>query len=290
MKKIVTIFKNFGFQIKADNLNSFASSCAFFIFLSIIPMVMLLFSIIPYTPIDPGLVNKWVLEEFPADTGAVLISILEEVSNRSFGILSVTAIAMLWSAGKGINSLIAGFNAIDGNIDKRNWIVLRLISMIYTLLFLLGIIVVLFFAVGGNFLLDNFMQLFPALAVYVKKLVSFRFLISVLLFSFIFMLCYSLLPYKKHKFRETFPGAIISALFWTGFSYLFSIYVNRFNAFSIYGSLTAIIVLMVWLYFCMYIVFIGDNLNKYFSPVIKVLFTKGVNIEEVKNRLKEIDE
>ena len=113
MKKFLKIMDSFGRQLKEDNITAYASSCAFFIFLSLIPMIMLLLAILPYTPIDPALLTKWVLEELPAGTGNFVISVLEEISTRSIGLISVTAVLTLWSAGKGINSLIAGFNAID---------------------------------------------------------------------------------------------------------------------------------------------------------------------------------
>lgn len=289
MKKIFKICKNFSFQMKEDNLNSFASSCAFFTFLSIVPMIMLLFSIIPYTPIQPDVVTEFLLREFPAGTGTLLVSILEEVSVKSAGTVFITAVATIWSAGKGVNSLINGFNAIDNYVDKRNMVVLRLISCLYTLIFLLGIIILLLLMVGGTSIMDHLLLLFPNLSNAVKFIMNFRIVISVVILSVIFMLCYSLLPYKKHKFRETFPGAIISALAWTLFSYVFSFYVNTFNAFSMYGSLTTIIILLFWLYIDMYILFIGDNLNKYFKPVISVLVQKGTGFKEVKGQFKELE-
>lgn len=288
MKKLIRIWKNFNLQMKEDNLNAFASSCAFFIFLSIVPMVMLLLAIIPYTPIDPEVVIDFILREFPAGTGNFLVSIFEEVSVRSVGTVFVTAVATLWSAGKGVNSLINGFNAIDKYVDKRNMVILRLISCLYTLIFLVGIITLLLFMVGGTSLMGHILLLFPELSNVVNNFMAFRSIISVVLLSVIFMLCYSLLPYRKHKFRETFPGAIISAIAWTLFSYLFSFYVNRFNAFSMYGSLTTIIILLFWLYTDMYILFIGDNLNKYFKPVIDVLVQKGTGFKDVKGQFKDL--
>ena len=136
---------SFGRQLKEDNITAYASSCAFFIFLSLIPMIMLLLAILPYTPIDPALLTKWVLEELPAGTGNFVISVLEEISTRSIGLISVTAVLTLWSAGKGINSLIAGFNAIDKNVDKRNGLLVRVIACLYTLVFLVGVIFMMIF-------------------------------------------------------------------------------------------------------------------------------------------------
>ena len=289
MKKFLKIMDSFGRQLKEDNITAYASSCAFFIFLSLIPMIMLLLAILPYTPIDPALLTKWVLEELPAGTGNFVISVLEEISTRSIGLISVTAVLTLWSAGKGINSLIAGFNAIDKNVDKRNGLLVRVIACLYTLVFLVGVLLMLILVVSGNFIMDVSVGAFPRLAKVFEALMNFRTLISIGVLSILFMLCYSLLPYKKHKFRETFPGAILAATVWTGYSFLFSWYINKFGAYSMYGSLTAIIILMIWLYMCMYFLFLGDNLNKYFRPLIRGIFNKQP-ISELKAQLESLEE
>jgi membrane protein len=289
MRKILKILDSFGRQLKEDNITAYASSCAFFIFLSLIPMIMLLLAILPYTPVDPELLTKWVLEEFPAGTGSFIVSVLEEISNRSIGLISVSAVVTLWSAGKGINSLIAGFNAIDRTFDKRNGLWVRIIACLYTLVFLAGVLLMLIVVVCGKFIMEVSTVAFPRLSGAFEVMLHFRTLISIGVLSILFMLCYSLLPYKKHKFREQLPGAVLAATVWTGYSYLFSFYINRFGAFSMYGSLTAIIILMVWLYMCMYFLFLGDNLNKYFRPLIRgILSRKPLN--ELKGQLESLEE
>ena len=290
MKSFFKICRNFARQSKEDNLSSYASSIAFFIFLSIIPMVMLLFAIIPYTPAKPDILIEWIYNEFPHQSADYFVSIVNEISGRSIGLISVTAITTLWAAGKGINSLIAAFNAIDKNTDKRNGILVRIISSLYTLMFLGAVIVILVIVVGGNVLKEFIIQHIPVASGVFSALVNFRSLISIGMMSFLFMICYSLLPYKKHKFRETFPGAILSSLVWTGFSYLFSFYIDKFNAFSMYGSLTTIIITLFWLYSCMYIMLIGCNMNRYFKPVIKTLGKKGVGIKDIKYQLESLEE
>jgi len=289
MKKIIKILDSFGRQLKEDNITAYASSCAFFIFLSLIPMIMLLLAILPYTPIDPTLLTRWVLQEFPAGTGNFIVSILDEVSNRSIGLISVSAVMTLWSAGKGINSMIAGLNAIDRTFDKRNGLWVRIIACVYTLIFLAGVLLMLIFVVMGKVIMEATTEAFPRLSSLFEMMLHFRSLISIGVLSVLFMLCYSLLPYRKHKFREQLPGAVLAATVWTGYSYLFSFYINRFGAFSMYGSLTAIIILMIWLYMCMYFLFLGDNMNKYFRPLIRGILNKQP-ISKLRGQFESLEE
>lgn len=290
MKKIIRILNNFSNQMRKDNVSIYASSAAFFIFLSLVPALILLLAVIPYTPVKVDIITHWIRLEFPAGTGNFLISLINDYYGRSIGVLSLSVIGTFWSAGKGINALINGFNAIDSNIDRRNPLLVRLVSCMYTLIFLVGVLFILIIVVGGKAITEVLVETFPKTAVLFGHLVDFRFMLSIGILTMLFLLCFSLLPCKKHRFREQLPGALFSAVLWTGFSYLFSFYVDKFNPFSMYGSLTAIIVLLFWLYACMYLVFVGANINKYFHPVIKALLTKNSSLTDVKGQLESLEE
>lgn len=290
MKKIIKIWMDFGSKMKEDNLNAYASSCAFFMFLSLVPMFILLVTVIPYTPIKTNMISDFIIKEFPGSTGVFLNSILSEIYAKSVGTISVAAIATLWSAGKGVNALVTGFNAIDNYADKRNWVILRAISCLYTLVFLISIIAVLLFMVYGKLAQALILEHMPQLSNVFDAVIQFRTLIVIAVMTLLFMLCYAVLPYKKHRFSEQIPGAIFSSIGWTGFSYFFSLYVNHYNGFSMYGSLTTIIILLMWLYVCMYIVLIGANLNRYFSPVIKVLMPSNLGKIHEKSQKESLEE
>ena len=83
---------------------------------------------------------------------------------------------------------------------------------------------------------------------------------------------YAYIPNKKLKFLLQLPGAVFSAILWNLFSWAFSIYIGSINDFSTYGNLATIVIVMLWLYMCIYIVMIGAYVNKYFGPAYKYLF------------------
>lgn len=283
MKKLVLVFKGFAKRLSDDNISAYASSCAYFFFMSFVPMIILLLSILPYTPVNFDWILDFIKEELPGSTADFATSIILEIRDKSVGTISIAAIVTLWSAGKGVNALITGFNAIDKNKDKRNVILLRIVSSLYTLIFLISIIAVLLFMVYGNVASGLVASKFPHLQELMDRLVALKSILSFTLMVIIFVICYALLPYKRHKMREQIPGAIFSALAWTGFSYIFSLYIDHFNAFSMYGSLTTIVIFLFWLYVCMYILFIGANLNRYFRPIILVFDLKNLNGLRSKN-------
>jgi YihY family inner membrane protein len=85
-----------------------------------------------------------------------------------------------------------------------------------------------------------------------------------ILFVF-FDIIFTMLPNKKLTFKSQIPGAAICAVAWYVFSFALSIYVDYFNGFSMYGSLTTIALIMLWLYFCMYIMMMSAEVNVIFN-------------------------
>jgi len=100
----------------------------------------------------------------------------------------------------------------------------------------------------------------PGLSAVSDFLLNFRFIVVILLLAFIFMLMYKWMPSKKVRFREQTPGAFAAASLWMLLSWIFSFYFKH-SDFSTYGSLTTIILAMMWMFYCMYIILLGAYMN-----------------------------
>ena len=129
-------------------------------------------------------------------------------------------------------------------------------------MFALLLIVSLVLLVFGNQLYELILKKLPFLSDFALLLISARSLITMLIMTFFFLLLYLFVPNRKSHILRELPGALLSAGGWLGFSYLFSYYIDHMGNFSYtYGSLTAIVICMLWLYACMYILFIGAEVN-----------------------------
>lgn len=274
LKKIYIILYDFSMQIKKANLASFAGSTAFFLFLSLVPMLMVICSVIPYTPLTENDIVIAFTDVTPDMADALVESIINEVYTESAGVMSLAILVTIWSAGQGVLALIRGLNSIYGIPEKRNYILLRLIASLYTIIMLVVLILSLFVMVFGNQLVDFVLYRIPPLHYIVEFIMHFRFIFVWAILTFLFSALYAFLPNKKNSYNEQIPGAAFSAILWGLFSYAFSLYVDRFNDFGLYGSISIIIVIMVWMYICMYIILIGAYLNKYFKPINRVLVGK----------------
>ena len=93
-------------------------------------------------------------------------------------------------------------------------------------------------------------------------------LMLALLIAF-FDVIFTALPNRKLSFRGQLPGAVICGVAWYVFSFGLSVYVDYFNGFSMYGSLTTIALIMLWLYFCMYIMMMSAEVNVVFNAYFR---------------------
>lgn len=265
IRKLYLNIKEFSTQMRRQNINAYAASIAFFFFLSVVPMLMLVCTIIPYTPLTQEDLVTAVTDLTPDMVDSLVVSLISDVYNRSAGILSIAAIATIWSAAKGVMALMQGLNAVNGVEDTRNYFVIRAIASFYTVVMLVVVILSLFLMVFGNQLVTLALHRIPRLETVVSFFMNFRFVLVWAILTILFAAIYAYVPDLKLKFKAQIPGAVFSAVVWSVFSWGFSLYLTYGNSYGIYGSLSIIIIVLLWMYFCMYIIMIGAYLNRYFS-------------------------
>lgn len=261
------LLRAFTRKLRDDSVSAFAAQAAFFTILSVFPFFMFLLTLLNYLPFSVTELQDFVLDMFPSVVSTVITDLLAEISVQATGtVLSVSVLAALWSSSKGTLSLVRGINAVYGHKERRNYLRLRAISALYTLVFAVLLILSLVLLVFGNQVYHFITSHIPLLGDTAFLILSMRPLITMLLLTFFFLLLYMVIPSRRVKFFHALPGAILSAGGWLGFSFLFSFYIDHMGRFSrIYGSLTAVAVCMLWLYFCMYILFIGAEVNMILS-------------------------
>lgn len=272
--RLLFIGYDFGKHMNRKNINSFAASTAFFLFLSLIPMLMLLCALIPYTPITEADLMDVATRITPDTMDSLVVNMIHDVYNKSIGIVSVTAVVTLWSAGKGVLALMRGLNVINDVEENRNYVVLRMVASFYTILILILMILSLLIMIFGNTLIELVEGEIPQTSYFFELLLHFRMPFVWFILTIFIALIYTYVPGGKLGFKMQLPGAVIASVGWSVITWFFSIYVDRFNGFSTYGSLTTIIILMLWLYACMYIVMVGAFLNRYFKPAFQFFVGK----------------
>lgn len=271
LSKLFQMWGDVSSRMRKQNISSHAASIAFFFFLSIVPMLIMICTIIPYTPLTEEDLVEAVTDITPDVVDPLAESLISEVYDKSAGILSVAVITIIWSAAKGVMALMRGLNAVNEVEEKRNYFVIRAIASFYTVIMLVVVILSLFIMVFGNQLVSLALHRVPQLESVVSFFMNFRFTVVWGVLTALFAAVYAYVPNDKLKFREQIPGAAFSAVVWSVFSWCFSLYLNYNNSYGIYGSLSIIIIVLLWMYFCMYIIMIGAYLNQYFESVNRIL-------------------
>lgn len=183
--------------------------------------------------------------------------------------LTITLITSIWSASKGTLSLVRGLNGVYNIEETRNYIILRIVSFFYTVSMIVLVLSSLILLVLGNTLYHLIIEYMPWLSTLLNLFINTRTILFLCIMILFFMLIYKALPARKSILIIQLPGAIFSSVAWTLFSYGFSFYFNNYGNYSyMYGSLTAIVLIMLWLYSCMYILFLGGEINHFFEPFI----------------------
>ncbi len=274
IKRLIETIWDFMKYMRKMNVNAFAASTAFFLFLSLIPMLMLLCALIPYTPLTEAGLMSAVIQITPDTMDAMMIRVISDVYNKSVGVISVTAVITLWSAGKGILALMRGLNAVYNVEENRNYLILRMIASFYTVLILVMMLLSLVFLVFGNFLAGILENRIPQTAYLFDFLFRCRTLFIWFFVTIVIAFIYTYVPGKKLRLKSQLPGAAVAAACWNGITWAFSIYIDRFNGFNMYGRMAAVVVLMLWLYACMYIVMAGAAFNRYFKRSLRFVMGK----------------
>lgn len=268
MRTVLRWVKGFLKKNTEDHLGAYASQAAYFIVLSAFPFCIFLLTLLRYSPLTyEDLLN--ILQMLsPKMANDVIRTVMKEVYEQStIAITSFTIIFVLWSAGRGILSITRGINEIYHINETRNYFYIRFISAVYTLWLAVALIVTLGLLVFGNVIYRKVIQLLPVLHDFAAFVISIRMLIIFCLLTLFFIFVYRVLPNKKTPLLYVLPGAISCSIGWMITSSIFAIYFNTSHSFTyMYGSLAGIMMIMLWLYTCMYQLFLGAELNNLLHP------------------------
>lgn len=240
----------------------YAANASFFLILSVFPVLVILLALMRYTGMQVEIFTDLVAEVVP---GALMPTVnrlvLSAYVNSSGTVLSISAVAALWSASRGMYSFVTGLNAIYEVKENRGYFRTRLISMGYTFAFLIVLLLTLVLHMFGADLL-RFLEDLPIPA-FLLNLLDLRVFILLILQTALFCAMFVVLPNERNRIGESLPGALLASIGWQIFTNVYSIYAQKFTAYaSIYGSVYVVALGMLWLYFCICIVFYGGVLNK----------------------------
>jgi len=254
--------------ISRDRISVYAAQATLFIVISSIPFVMLLFSLSQF--IIPDRIYDFLISfgnSLPGSAKNLYMNIIDEMYARpAMNLISITAATTFWTASRGIAAVRGGIATVYKAYKNRDFFRGIALSLIYTAAFVALIIALVLVLLFGEQLFTLLSSKFTLIAKF-GGIFRYRIVIFFIFLTLFFNLLYYTVGKRAHlfgrRFFEHLPGAVISSAAWVLFSYFYSLYTLIFSGASyIYGSLAAIVLLMLWLYFCMMILLFGAEINK----------------------------
>lgn len=257
-------------EIGYDDCMGMAAQIAFFMMLSLFPFLIFLISLTSYLPLEADLAGQVLpalAEQLPPEAFHLVEQYFQEqvrglLSRPSDELVGVGLLAALWAASMGVGALITTINRAYNIRPRRSLPAQKMLAIALTLvltgIWLLSLVMVLF---GPNVAHAVFQWLGLAGDSH-NVWTSLRLPVAFLLNLSALAILYYYAPEARQEFRWIMPGAVTSTLLWIGMSGLFRIFVRDFSTYNkLYGSLAAVIILMIWLWLTGLIFLLGAEIN-----------------------------
>jgi membrane protein len=275
-------------EINEDDIFNGAAALGYYLTLAIFPAVIFLMALLPYLPIagiDKAIMDL-LRQAMPASAADMFLGVVQEVtSQQRGGLLSFGALATLWATSSGMYAIMQQLNITYDVTEKRGFLKARSLAIVLSLLFTALIIGGFAIIVLGGVAQDWLGQRYGLSPVLLTMFAVFRWIVIVAVLLLAFALMYYLAPNVKQKFVFITPGSVAGVLLLTVASLGFAWYVQNFANYSAtYGSIGAVIVLMLWLYITGITILFGSEVNALIEHHAPEGKEKGEHAEGEKER------
>jgi membrane protein len=259
------ILKRAWAENRADNMPIIGAGVAFFGFLSIFPALIALISIYGLVASPESVASQVdsISKQLPSEASKLITTQLKSIVDNSGGALTVglviSILAALWSASGGVGNLITAINIAYDEVETRNFIRLRALSLALTL----GAIVFVLITFGLIAVVPGVIDALPLGVVGTILAQIVRWVLLLAVFAGGLAVLYRIAPDRDApRLRWVSLGSVVVTVVWALVSVGFALYVNNFGSYDkTYGTIAGVIVLMLWLYLTCYLVLLGAEIN-----------------------------
>lgn len=271
VKKVFNVISNFIKKATDDSLPAYAAQTTFFVLLSFFPFIILLIMLTSRLSFARTNIVAQILDIVPEQLDTYILYIVDDImysNNYSFTV--ITVLISLWSAAKGIQALTYGLDKIYCVERNKNYIITRIISAIYTLVFMIMCLAIMILHIFGTEIAKKVIEMRPSMANATILILSLKNAFTFLMIFLFLLLIYYQLPGRKGRFKHELTGAAVAALAWMLMTKGFTFYIKYLSEVSyMYGSLTSIILIIVWLYIGMQIILYGAEINYFMTEFLQ---------------------
>ena len=249
-------------------ITTYSAACAYYLFMSLVPMIMLVVSVVQYTPLTESLILDTLSDYVPDQLYKIVETIVSSIYSGGRVALTVSILLTIWSASKSMKALMRGMDSVYDAARSEDFFVFSLRACFYMVIFVALLLVSLLVMVYGGEILALLYDLLPhggavdwlfGLARYL------RYVIFLAVLTLVFSFTYWRMPARRLRYMSQWPGAAFCAVSWVLFSLIFSAYVSVSGIFGAYGVIGTVMVAMMWVYYCFYFLLLGGYINHYIA-------------------------
>lgn len=261
--KLIRFINIFQSNWQRGTVNQSAAEMAYFLLLSLFPILLVLANIIPLLPIDPNEVLNMVSEFVPQDIYGVIEPIITSyLESGSGGAISFGLLAALWSASRVISILRRVLDEVYGSVQTSNFIIGRIISLFTMIAIVLVIGAAIFAFVFGEQILLFVQETIGITIPFIQQFLLLRWVVLVVILFLVFLIVYRFVPNHHLSFKYAYQGALFATFGWVLLTEVFSIYLNFAGGDAVANAtFGAFIALMIFLYLSSLILLLGALIN-----------------------------
>lgn len=261
--KIIQLIKCIQKKMEKDCIQPYAAYATLFVLVSLFPFMMFGITFLKNIPIQFIDMGIFLNDYIPHYVKPLVEQMMNEAyAAKSIYFKSITFLVTVYCASKGFYACLRGIDAVYGTQETRNIFQKYAISIFYVILFYFNMIIMMSCIVFGKKIFAVISNWIPYLAEKQKMVRSLRYFGILFFLILFFELVYMIVPNRKSKWKEELPGAVFTAIGWISFSHFFSFYIDNISDYTfMYGSLSTIVIFIMWIYILMLITFIGAEIN-----------------------------
>ena len=252
-------------KIFKDDIIGNGAQLAYFLMLAFIPFLIFLITLIGKSRISSDDLLMFLSTIMPKTSFELIKTTIGTIiDTQRSDVMWGSIILAIWVSSSGFGAVIKGLNMSYDVQETRSYILRKFLSIVYTLLlaWTIAMTLLLFVFVGV-------IEKFIILKLHHQFLIKIfwyagRYSIILIVMFIIFLFLYNVTPCKRLGWKEVMPGAIFTTIGWIVTSLIFTFYVNNFNNYArIYGGLSAVFAIMIWLFISSLTLLVGGELNAY---------------------------
>lgn len=261
--RFYSFLKIFQKRIAEAEISTSSATVAYYLLLSLFPLLIAVGNILPYLQIESATAMAYLQEIIPSQVFSFLKPAIENLlTQRSGGLLSISALATLWSASQSINALQKVMNKAYGVEARGNFIITRIVSILVLVFFMIAFVFVTIVFGFGRVIIDFIQPILEIPHDWINTFEALKWPVTIVGLLLLMSLIFLLVPNAKVSFRSVIPGAVFATVGWMLLSQIFGLYAKYFAArVSGYQIIGSFIVLMIWLNLISIILIFGGVIN-----------------------------